>query len=125
MRKLGIQRYATPSLGTLFQHRFENEAAIADKVRELVRTVGGDSHNAAYLRGEIFKAAFDAKKDDPVVPVVVLNAIEGEDKELADRLFSSRSITVEVSKEPTEKEVIATFKQLKSILKKTKETNNG
>jgi hypothetical protein len=128
LRKVGITKYVAPALGFMFQYNFANEEEISLRLAEIIRKTGGDDFNTVILRMDAVKRAFEAKRDDPVVPVVVLNAIEGEDKVLADRLFGSRSIVVEVNNEPTEKEVIATFKQLKSILKKTKEnkeTNNG
>lgn len=111
-----LKNLMVPNFGTLLHKKWEKESDFVDAVRAEIRACNGDSVNDVALRRSITDQVIASKQEGPVIPTVVLNAIDAEIPWLSERFFGTRALVVEVANEVTETDVINAFNQLKNKL---------
>lgn len=111
-----LKNLMVPNFGTLLHRKWKSEGEFVEAVRAEIRACNGDSVNDVAMRRSITDQAIANKQEGPVIPTVVLNAIDAEIPWLSERFFGTRALVVEVPEEVNEEAVINTFNQLKTKL---------
>jgi hypothetical protein len=115
--QLGLLYFTLPNSSTLAGNVVEDMQAT---IKGLIRGVNGDDFNAAYLANTVYGRVMQSEYEGDVVMVVVLNADEEEAKgDLAAKLFSGRTLHINVGKKsPDKNDVIVLAKKMKPMFER-------